>query len=221
MRMLKKLNTRYENRKVAIKDALNHELARIEEAFNKDRTQKHGFLEDKEKRIVEKSDRLRQEISSLTDNQQAIALQFTQDYEASIRQLDDEYRKRIQQLDDEDKRLESELGMLSESISNKNRLLLVRFQTEQQKSRESLEQKRSMYETNESKAKQAKKHRQAHFEDTVRRMKKRRQNEIGNLESHLRRFNTQTRRSQTKMLKKEIRILKKSHRFKMRMLNLD
>ncbi len=220
-RLLERLEKKHDNKRLSIKDTLNHELSKIEELFNKDRTQKHGFLEDKEQKIVEKSDRLRQEIGSLTDNQHAIAQQFTQDYEASIKELDDDYRKRIQQLDDEDKRLESEQQNLSESIENKNRLLLMRYETEQNKSRDNLEQKRSMYDTNESKTIQAKRHRQTHFEETVRRMKTRRENEIDNLESHLKRFNTQTRRAQTRMLRKETRILRKSHRFKMRMLKLN
>ncbi len=220
-RLLERLEKKHENKRISIKAALNQELVEIEQLFNKDRTQKHGFLEDKEKKIVEKSDRLHQEIRSLTDNQHAIAQQFTQDYEDSIKALDDEYTKRIQQLDDEDKRLESEQRNLSESIENKNRLLLMRHEGEKNKSRDNLEQKRSMHDVNENKTIQAKRHRQTHFEETVRRMKTRRESEIDNLESHLKRFNTQTKRAQTKMLRKETRILRKSHRFKMRMLKLN
>ncbi|MFP4186687.1 MAG: hypothetical protein ACLFSU_00795, partial [Acholeplasmataceae bacterium] len=220
-RLLERLEKKYETKRISIKSALNYELSEIERTFKKDKTQKHGFLQDKEKIIVEISDRLHQEIGSLTDNQHAIAQQFNQDYEASIRGLDEDYKRRIQQLDEEDKRRESDQQNLSESIANKNRMLLSRYEAEKNRSRENLEQKRSLYEANKAKTIQAKRHRQSQFEETVRRMKTRRENEIENLDSHLKRFNKQTRRAQARMLHKEVRILRKSHRFKMRLLRLN
>jgi len=179
------------------------------------------MLKQIETRITDNNSKQLQELQLLNDNQLSIAAQYNSEYEQKKKSLKDIHFKNIAQMDTGIQTQEKNNQTLEESISAKNQVILSRYQVIHEKNIESLKQKTFHYEQVIQKADQTDSDRNHQAQITVKRLNKKREEELKNILSHHKRYLVSTRRSQNRVLGKELRILKKSHGFKMRMLHLN
>ncbi len=180
-----------------------------------------SVLKSLEIKITENNVKRDQELKLINDNQLSIAQQYQHDHLVKSNQLLDQYNKTIAQLDlSVQTSVKNHVG-LEESLDNKNQAILSKYQTNYEKNMASLKQKTNHYleliqkeESNDGDKRRA-------YEDNLKRMNQKREHELKNIKEHLIRFNQTTKNAQDRTLKKELRVLKKAHSSRVRMLHLN
>lgn len=174
-----------------------------------------------ESKITANSAKQIQELQLLNENQISIAAQYNSDFMQKKSGLEDQNKKAMLQIDNSIQLANKNFHELEESVSTKNQVLLTRYQMSHDKNIEMLKQKTFHYEQLVSKATFADQERTKQYNSTLKRMNSRREAELKNIMVHHKRYLVFTKKTQSLVLGKETRLLKKSHNFKMRMLHLN
>ncbi|MBE0700402.1 MAG: hypothetical protein IH571_01825 [Acholeplasmataceae bacterium] len=210
------------NRKVfEQKQNLKKKLENHNQAYQKNYFVIQTQIKSTEDKITQTALKLSQEVKLLSDNQQSIALQFEQEYQNKINSITDNYQKELDQISnflDTQNKNHIALGI---SIETKNQALLGKYQVQYEKILFNMGQKQNHIHVQMNKAKESIEVKHKNHQEWLKRINQRREDEIKNIQEHLRRFTLETKSMQNKTYVKEIRILRKSHRFKMRMLKLN
>mgnify|MGYP001013312323 FL=1 len=157
----------------------------------------------------------------LNENQKSIAEQYNSEFQDKKTALEDTSKKSSQQIEANIQSTEKNFSEMEESVANKNQVLLSRYQQSHEKNIELLKQKTFHYEQIILKATNADEERTKQYLKTLKRMNIRRETELKNIFAQHKRYMNITRKTQARVQSKELRILKKSHNFKMRMLHLN
>jgi golgin subfamily A member 4 len=180
-----------------------------------------SVLKSLEVKITENGQKRDQELKLINDNQQSIAQQYQQDHLVKSNQLLEQYNKTIAQLDlSIQNSVKNHIG-LEESLDNKNQAILSKYQANYEKNLASLKQKTNHYLELIQKETDLDIEKRKTYEENIKRMNQKRENELKNINSHLQRFNQTTTKTQDRTLKKELRVLKKAHYSRVRMLHLN
>ncbi len=173
-----------------------------------------------ESKITANSTKEIQELRLLNENQISIAAQYNSEFEQKQSNLEDLNKKAMLQIDNNIQLAIKNYHELEASVGAKNQVLLMRYQMSHDKNIETLKQKTFHYEQLVLKATQADEERTQQNRTTLKRMNVKRENELKNIVVHHKRYLVSSRKDQNLVLGKELRLLKKSHNFKMRMLHL-
>ena len=178
-------------------------------------------LKELETKIFQNNTKGLQELKILNENQVSIATQYANEHEQAISGVRDNYLKQINLYDASIATLEKNHVGLDLQLLAKNNVILTKYQQSYEKSLLALSQKNEHYDELRNKAKEAQINREKLFENMLKRMNQKRENELRNIQNHLKRFTQSTKYDQNVTLNKEVRVLRKSHRFKLKMLNLN
>ena len=180
-----------------------------------------SVLKSLEIKITENNVKRDQELKLINDNQLSIAQQYQHDHLIKSNQLLDQYNKTIAQLDlSIQNSVKNHIG-LEESLSNKNQAILSKYQVNYEKNLASLKQKTNHYLELIQKEVLSDQDKRRAYEDNLKRMNQKREHELKNINEHLIRFNQTTKKAQDRTLKKELRVLKKAHNSRVKMLHLS
>lgn len=178
-------------------------------------------LRELEYKIQTNTQKADQELKTLNENQVSIAIQYRQDYDTNMLHRQQDYQKQLQQLynayDQHVKLLETQ----HDQMEGKNQAIISRYQQAYEKHLVTLEQRRKNADDQVQKAMNSQGLRVKNLDLLIKRMNQKRESELRNIQFHSKRYMIHTRNEQTRMLNKDIRILKKSHRFKVKMLQLN
>lgn len=202
-------------------DKLTKKLELINVTHQKHMAIKQRHLKATEDNITANNRKLTQELALLNDNQTAIAVQFENEHQAKTNQMEDTYQKGRHANEQAWQSLVKNLESLRESLANKNQVLLNRYEIQHEKVVLALKQKEENHYVSEQKAKEANALRHTQDEETLSKLAEKLESELKNMQDHYRRYVNETTKAQTRMFKKENRMLKKSQRFKLKMLNLN
>ena len=190
-------------------------------SYNKKLMLDLSVLKSLEIKITENNVKRDQELKLINDNQQSIAQQYQHDHLLKSNQLLDQYNKTIASLDlSIQNSVKNQIG-LEESLSNKNQAILSKYQANYEKNLASLKQKTNHYMELIQKENDSDLEKRKDYEQNIKRMNQKRENELKNINDHLLKFNKMTKASQDRALKKEMRVLKKAHNSRVRMLHLS
>lgn len=216
-KLLDEKNNQLNQEKQKIKKKLSIENI----AYIKKLNSEQVVLKQVETKITANSVKQISEIKLLNENQTSIAAQYNSDFQDKKTTLEEDDRKTIQHIDSSRQSTEKNYHEKEESVSNKNQVLLTKYQLSHEKNVELLKQKTYHYEQIISKAIKADEDRTKQHIKTLKRMNNKREYELKIILSHHKRYMYSTRKSQNRVFAKESRILKKSHNFKIRMLHLN
>ncbi|TNF07716.1 MAG: hypothetical protein EP317_04265 [Bacillota bacterium] len=189
--------------------------------FQKKQVVDHLTLRDLESKIETNGQKCEQALKTLNENQISIAIQYRQDFESQVLHLISEKNKQISQIDglfDQQVKL---LDTQKDQIETKNQLILTKFDQMHQKHLITLDQRRKNYDTQVDKAMNNEKERERNLDLLIKRMNQKRENELKNIQFHSKRYHINTKNEQNRVLNKEVRVLRKSHKFKVKMLQLN
>ncbi|MDO9628720.1 MAG: hypothetical protein Q7I99_02365, partial [Acholeplasmataceae bacterium] len=179
-----------------------------------------SVLKTLEIKITENSEKRDQELKLLNDNQLSVAQQYQHDHLVKTNQLLEGYNKLVAQLDQSiQNAVKNHIG-LEESLENKNQAILSKYQTNYEKNLASLKQKTDHYVELIQKETGLDAEKRKVYEASMKRMNQRRENELKNIQDHMLRFNQVTKKAQNHELSKELKILKKAHYSRVKMLHL-
>ena len=163
---------------------------------------------------------MKQELKSLNDNQTQIANQSYSDYQKQMDQINQQHQRHIQKYDQhlelEDKNYQNFL----QSSESKNQALLSRFEQTRLKILETLKQKTRNYDEDMKKSKLSIEKAHKHNEIDLQNLNQNRASEIRNMNEHTKKYHLKASRAQQKVLRQELRHLRKNYRFKIKSLHL-
>lgn len=203
------------------KDKVKSKLSLEKAVFQKKLNLDQQMMKQIESKITANSEKQLQELKLLNENQISIAAQYNTEFMQKKAILDEQDKKTMLQIDNSIQLANKNFRELEESVSTKNQVLLNRYQLSHEKNIELLKQKTFHYETLVSKATLADQERTKQYNLTLKRMNIKREDELKNIVKHYKRYLISTKRTQNLVLSKELRLLKKSHNFTMRMLHLN
>jgi hypothetical protein len=178
-------------------------------------------LRDLENKIQRNGLLSEQELKTLNENQVSIALQYGQNYETQVSHLNSDFQKQLASIFNSFDQAVKLLETQTAQIETKNQLILTKYEQTYQKQLIGLDMRRKSYDD------QVRKHIDNHdariksLESLIKRMNQKRENELKNIQFHLKKFNMSTKYEQNKVLNKEMKVLRKSHRFRVKMLQLN
>ena len=181
----------------------------------------HLVLRDLENRIQENTLKRAQELKTLNENQVSIALQYRQDYEHQLSKLDSDYQKQIATIMTGKETQQKNLDTQQSQNEAKNQMILSKYLQTHEKHLQSLSQRRLQFDQQMDKAKSLEQQRMKQLDILLKNMNQKREHELRNIQFHMKRFQITTKREQARVLNKEIKVLKKSHRFRVKMLQLN
>ena len=216
-KLLDEKNKQLHLEKIKIKKLLANENT----AYLKKLNLNQLLLKQIEGKITANSAKQISEIKLLNENQISIAEQYNSEFQSKKSELEETNKKTIQQIEASIQSTQKNFTEMEESVSNKNQVLLTRYQLSHEKSIESLKQKTFHYEQIIDKATLSDQERTKQYHNTLKRMHTKREAELKNISIQHKQYINTTQKTQSKVQNKEVRILKKSHNFKMRMLHLN
>jgi len=216
-KLLEEKNKQLHLERIKIKKLLNSNNSSYLKKLNLNQL----ILKQVESKITANSAKLISEIKLLNENQKSIAEQYNSEFQDKKTALEDTSKKSSQQIEANIQSTEKNFSEMEESVANKNQVLLSRYQQSHEKNIELLKQKTFHYEQIILKATNADEERTKQYLKTLKRMNIRRETELKNIFAQHKRYMNITRKTQARVQSKELRILKKSHNFKMRMLHLN
>ena len=237
--LVKSLNQTYQQQQ---KDLKEHQIRRIQEkdqlikiekekahkkyefdqmTFTKKQALDQSTLKLIETKISENDKKRKSELQLLNDNQLSIALQYKQEYDHSSTQALESYQKIKQELSIEQDNLNKNHQSLALQLETKNQLLISKYTQSYEKNLSALSSRSIHYDESILKERQSQSLKEKNLEQTIKRMNKRREAELKNIQMHGKKFEITSRSDQNQMMNKEVKILKKSYRFKLKMLKLN
>jgi len=179
------------------------------------------FIRVLEKKISETEGKGLAELKLINENQIAIANQYQQEYLHKVKLMQDSEQKKILELKNLNEQSIKNHESLEHNLEAKNQMILNKYQANYDKHMNQLKQKTLSYDEQIEKLKAHDLSKQKALEESLSRQETKRKDELTNIQSHMERFQAQTKRAQNHELKKELRLLKKTHYSKVRMLHLN
>lgn len=173
-----------------------------------------------ETKISENATRRETELKLISENQLASEQSYRHDLEVKKAELQSQYDKAMLNIDQTIQNAIKNHASLDDSITNKNQAILAKYETNHQKSMATFKQKSDHLSEIIEKGKVHLETRLADEMHQIKRMNEKREKELKNIQSHLQRFNHQTKIDQNVVLMKELKLLKKTHHSKVKMLHL-
>jgi hypothetical protein len=204
-----------------LKEKTQKKLELEQVSHNKKVITENAMLKSIERRIAENSEKQTTELRLLNENQISVALQYRHEHEEKIKILDEAHRKWMFQQDIQKTQAHKNHQQLEESIDTKNQVILARHQATYEKHMLALKQKSDHFEEMIAKAQAIDLERKKSHDETIKRMNIKRESELRNIQVHLKRFISETKASQNKVLSKESNVLRKSHHSRVKMLHLS
>ncbi|PKK97023.1 MAG: hypothetical protein CVV58_03365 [Tenericutes bacterium HGW-Tenericutes-3] len=212
----------YKNQQLALEKVKIKKMLKVENvAYLKKLNSDQEKLKQIESKITQNSAKQIGEVKLLNDNQISIAAQYNAEYQDSKTILEEAHKKAILEIDVQIQSIEKNFLEMENSVSNKNQVLLTRYQVSHEKNVELLKQKTFHYEQIILKATKSDEERTNQHLKTLKKMNTKREEELKSIQKQHKRYINLTRKTQNRVQAKEFRILKKSHNFKMRMLHLN
>lgn len=180
-----------------------------------------NVLKNLEDKITDNRKKNEDELRLLNENQLSIAQQYQSEHQTKLGELKSAFDKQIYGMDQTIQTATKSYQSTDESMTNKNQAIILKYQQAYDKYQVMLKQKATHYDTEMEKSTQNYQTRLLDERMTVKRMNKKREGELKNIQVHVNRFTHQTRNDQNDELNKELRLLRKSHLSKMRMLHLN
>ena len=210
------------NRQITVqKEKVKKKLELEKISYEKSVISDMSIIKVLETQIGENTDKQVQELKLLNENLQSSAQQYANEHEAKILALEEAYKKALAQIDTTMLNFTKNYLSLEEAIDNKNQVILTKYATSREKSLMLFNQKTEHYESQMIKAIDTNTERNKTHEITLKSMNQKRESDLKNIQFHLKRFTSTTRSSQNRELNKEIRVLKKSYNFRVKMLHLS
>ena len=180
-----------------------------------------NVLKNLEDKITNNTAKNLVELRLLNENQLSMAQQYQSEHQSKLLELKSLYDKQILALDQATHNQEKSYQSTDESMTNKNQAILIKYQQSFDKYQLTRNQKSLHYDEQMKKARENHATRLIDERQLVRRMNKKREEDLKNIQAHMTRFNHKMRIDQNGELNKELRLLRKSHLSKMRMLHLN
>jgi hypothetical protein len=206
-------------RTLRIKTKKASELEAI--TYKKALLQDQNLLKLLENKLAENQNSKENELKLIHENQLSTAQQYQHEHENKIHELQAQHDKIIQSIDLNITNAVKNHSTLDESITNKNEAILNKYENNHEKSMLNFKQKNDHIADMIEKFKenQTKRLQQDHI--NLKKMNQKRELELRNMQSQLVKFNKTTKRQQNHVLAKELRLLKKTHNSKVKMLHLN
>jgi hypothetical protein len=165
-------------------------------------------------------DFMKQELKSLNDNQTQVANQSFADYKKQMDHIESQHQKHIQKydqhLDLENKNYQNFL----QSTENKNQGLLSRFEQTRLKTLETFKQKNLAYDEDMKKSKLSIEKTHKNNTQELQTLNQNRAHEIRNMNEHTTKYHHKAQKLQLRVLRQELKHLRKNFRFKIKSLHL-
>lgn len=173
-----------------------------------------------ETKLSENTLRRETELKLIQENQLASAQSYQHDHDHKKMSLQAEYNKGIQSIDLNIQQAIKNHQSLDDSITTKNQAILGKYEVNHDKSMTIFKQKSDHLTEVIEKGKRQQDERLREEMMAVKRMNLKREKELKNIQTHLIRFNRDTKNEQNAYLMKELRLLKRTHHSKVKMLHL-
>ena len=190
-------------------------------SYKKALYQDQNLLKVLETKLSDNSSRRDTELKLIHENQLASAQQYEHEHQIKLNELKAQFDKGMFGIEQTILNAVKNHTSIDESITNKNEAILLKYQTNHDKSMMTFKQKSVHIEETIEKNKKNQTERLLQEEHLLKRMNVRRENELKNIAEHMTRFTRQTKRQQNHVLYKELRLLRKTHFSKVKMLHLN
>lgn len=190
-------------------------------SYKKALYQDQNVLKVLETKLSENTARRESELKLIHENQLASAQQYEHEHQTRLQELKAQYDKVILSIDQSILNAVKNHTSIEDSITNKNEAILLKYQTNHDKSMMTFKQKSIHIEETIDKSKKNQTERLLQEENLLKRMNVKRENELKNIADHMTRFAHQTKHQQNHVLAKELRLLRKTHFSKVKMLHLN
>ena len=180
-----------------------------------------ALLKSLETQISENGDKKLNELKLLNQNQVAIATQYQNEHLNRMQHMLDQVKKQLQAFDQNLHNEVKNMELLKTSLEAKNQNILTKYQANYDKYLNALKSKTDHFNEEIAKARIHQNEKQKAYELDLKRMEHKRTQELKNIYDHLRRYQLKTKAEQTKLLNKDLRLLKKTYRSKVRLLHLN
>ena len=174
-----------------------------------------------ESKLSENTLRRETELRLIQANQQASAQSYLHEHDIKKQELQTQYDKSIQQIDLSIQNAIKNHASLDESVTNKNQAILGKYEINHEKSMTMFKQKSDHLTDIIDKGKRSQEERLRDEMNLIKRMNVKREKELKNIQTHYLRFNRDTKNDQNDVYNKELRLLKRTHRSKVKMLHLN
>ncbi len=218
---MNRMTTSFEDRQASLKNVLAKQLVLLELNFQKRLSEIERHLKTLESTIQSTEPRLKEETKLLSDNSNAIVSQVNLEHDQLAQTKTEQKMRQLGKIDQLWIEKVKALETLEETLLTRNQLILSRADQQTLRLKTLMRQKQEQHRVLEEKAKQVRLQKLNGFEGDVLRTATRREESLRNLAKHHRRYVAQTTKQQQRIQRREINILRKSHRFKMRMLHLN
>jgi hypothetical protein len=217
-----KKRERDKNRQIRVqKEKVKKKLELEKICYEKSVISDMSIIKVLETQIGENTDKQVQELKLLNENLQSSAQQYGVEHEVKVLALEEAYKKALAQIDSTMLNFTKNYLSLEEALDNKNQVILTKYATSREKGFILFNQKTEHYETQMIKAIDTNTERNKTHEITLKSMNQKREADLKNIQFHLKRFTSTTSSAQNRELNKEIRVLKKSYNFRVKMLHLN
>lgn len=206
-----------QNEKDKVKKKLELEMISYQKKLSIDLS----VIKSLESKIAETGDKALLELKILNENQISIANQYQNEHLHKVSMMLDQYKKTLSQIELNKHQAEKNQQGLENSLEAKNQVILTKYQTNYQKHLSNLKSKTLHYEEEMGKLKKSIAEREKAHEETLKRMNEKREEELRNILYHLKKFTSSTKSEQNQVMSKEVRLLKKTNRSKIKMLHLS
>ncbi|AUD62989.1 hypothetical protein BK010_05075 [Tenericutes bacterium MO-XQ] len=163
---------------------------------------------------------MKQELKSLNDNQTQVANQSFADYKKQMEHIEAQYQKHVQKYDQHLELENKTYQNFLQSTENKNQGLLTRFEQTRLKTLDTFKQKNIAYDEDMKKSKLSID--KAHKNNTLdlQSLNSNRAHEIRNMNEHTTKYHVKAQKLQQRVLRQELKHLRKNYRFKIKSLHL-
>jgi golgin subfamily A member 4 len=218
---LSRMTSSFSSRRESLKNTLSKTLLSLSAAHQKSMSETEKSIRDLESAIASSEPTLKEQLKIVSDNSEAIAIQVDKDHIDNEALRDADAQKAIHKVDQSWIQSTRDLEALEETIRTRNQLIIARADQQITKQRVQMRQKHEQIMNEEHKSRINLEHRMKDFERESRRLGERREESLKNLLKHHRRFRNQSEKQQQRVQRREIRILRKSYQFKLKMLHLN
>lgn len=199
------------------KKTMTYERMVYEKSFKTDQE----LLKEIESKIQINQLRRDNELKLIHENQMATAAQHEHEHQEQMVALQNHYQKSIINIETHMQTQHKYYGSLDESIGTKNNAIVQKYMINHEKSLASLKQKFDHHVS--VMTKNIENMHERHKDETkiLKRMNHKRESELKNMAEHTKRYERQMKHDQMVILGKELRLLRKTHFSKMKMLHLN
>ncbi|RJX26788.1 MAG: hypothetical protein C4537_01605 [Acholeplasma sp.] len=215
----KVISDHHQIKTLKVKHQKKQELEEL--SYRKTLSIEQNVLKNLEDKITDNRRKNEVELRMLNENQLSIAQQYQSDHQVKLTEMKNLFDKQTYTIDQATQNATKSFQSTDESMTNKNQAIILKYQQAYDKYQVALKQKATHYDSEMTKSTENYQSRLLSERMTVKRMNKKREAELKNIIVHVNRFTHQTRNDQNGELSKELRLLRKSHYSKMRMLHLN